>query len=78
MTPYRKVENCKLTDEVKYMTADEETEYYISQATVELNENDEIVPDRIPVRYHGETIQIEKEKVTCNVKQFHLLKMKHH
>ena len=63
MTPYRKVENCKLTDEVKYMTADEETEYYISQATVELNENDEIVPDRIPVRYHGETIQIEKEKV---------------
>ena len=63
MTPYRKVENCKLTDEVKYMTADEETEYYISQATVELNENDEIVKDRIPVRYHGETIQIEKEKV---------------
>ena len=63
MTPYRKVENCKLTDEVKYMTADEETEYYISQATVELNENDEIVPERIPVRYHGETIQIEKEKV---------------
>ena len=63
MTPYRKVENCKLTDEVKYMTADEETEYYISQATVELNENDEIVPARIPVRYHGETIQIEKEKV---------------
>ncbi len=62
MTPYRKVTNCKLTDEVKYMTADEEVEYYISQATVELK-NNEIVPERIPVRYHGETIQIEKEKV---------------
>ena len=63
MTPYRKVENCKVTDEVRYMTADEESEYYISQTTVELNENNEIVPARIPVRYHGETVQIEKEKV---------------
>ena len=63
MTPYRKVENCKVTDEVRYMTADEESEYYISQTTVELNENNEIVPARIPVRYHGETVQVEKEKV---------------
>jgi len=63
MTPYRKVENCKLTDEVKYMTADEEVEYYISQATVELDENNCIKTDRIPVRYHGENIIIEKEKV---------------
>ena len=62
MTPYRKVENCKLTSEVKYMTSDEEAEYYISQATVEVKDG-MIVPDRIPVRYHGETIQVEKEKV---------------
>ena len=31
MTPYRKVENSKLTDEIVYMTADEELDYYISQ-----------------------------------------------
>ncbi len=63
MTPYRKVENCKLTDEIVYMTADEELEYYISQATVQVNENDEIVPERVTVRYRGENLMVEKEKI---------------
>ena len=63
MTPYRKVENCKLTDEIVYMTADEELDHYISQATIETNENGEIVPDRVPVRYRTENIMIEKEKI---------------
>ncbi len=63
MTPYRKVSNCKLTDEIVYMTADEELEHYISQATAKVNENDELVDNRIPVRYRGENIIIEKEKV---------------
>ena len=34
MTPYRKVDNCKITDEVCYLTADEELDYIISQSTV--------------------------------------------
>ena len=34
MTPYRKVENSKITDEVVYLTADEEEDYIISQSTV--------------------------------------------
>lgn len=63
MTPYRKVNNCKLTDEIVYMTADEELEHYISQATAKVNENDELVDNRIPVRYRSENIIIEKEKV---------------
>ena len=63
MTPYRKVNNCKLTDEIVYMTADEELEHYISQATAKVNANDELVDNRIPVRYRGENIIIEKEKV---------------
>ncbi len=63
MTPYRKVENCKLTDEIVYMTADEELDHYISQATIETDENGYIVPDRVPVRYRTENIMIEKEKI---------------
>ena len=63
MTPYRRVKDCKLTDEIVYMTADEELEHYISQATVQLNENNEIIEPRIPVRYRTENIMIEKEKV---------------
>lgn len=63
MTPYRRVENKKLTDEIVYMTADEELEYYISQATVKVDEEDRIIPERVPVRYHGGNIIIESEKV---------------
>ncbi len=61
MTPYRKVENCILTDEIVYMTADEETDYYISQATIETDEN-EILMNRI-ARYRGENIMVKREKV---------------
>ena len=63
MTPYRKVENCKLTDEIIYMTADEEVDYYISQATVTINENNEITDARVPARYKDDNVIIEKEKI---------------
>jgi DNA-directed RNA polymerase subunit beta len=63
MTPYRRVNNCKLTDEIEYMTADEELDYNISQATVEINENDEIIEERVPVRYRGENVIVDKEQV---------------
>ncbi|MBQ9319061.1 MAG: DNA-directed RNA polymerase subunit beta [Bacilli bacterium] len=63
MTPYRKVENGKLTNEIKYMTADEELDYHISQATVKLNENDEFVDEKVPVRYRGDNIMIDSKDV---------------
>ncbi len=63
MTPYRKVKDSILTDEIVYMTADEELDYYISQATVKVDENNKIVDARVPVRYHTDTIIVEKEKV---------------
>ena len=63
MTPYRKVVDKKLTDEIVYMTADEELEHYISQATIKLNENKEIVEDRLPVRFRGENIIVSADKI---------------
>ena len=63
MTPYRKVVNGVLTDDVVYMTADEELDYYISQAAVQTDENNKIVSERVPVRYRGDNIMIESEKV---------------
>ena len=63
MTPYRKVENGHLTDEVKYMTADEELEYRISQATVKLDDDNNFVDERVPVRFRGENIMIKSEDV---------------
>lgn len=63
MTPYRKVVDGKLTDEIVYMTADEELDYHISQATVALTENDEFADERVPVRYRGENIMINSKEV---------------
>ena len=63
MTPYRKVENRQLTDEIVYMTADEELDHYISQAAVELTDDKKIKADKLPVRYRGESIIVEAEKI---------------
>ena len=63
MTPYRKVVNGKLTDEITYMTADEELDYHISQATVKLTDDDCFADARVPVRYRGENIIIDSKDV---------------
>ena len=63
MTPYRKIENCKLTDDIEYMTADEEKEYYISPATIKVNDQHEIIEKRVPARYQSDNLIIGKEQV---------------
>ena len=63
MTPYRKVENGKLTDEIVYMTADEEENFYICPATVKVNDKNEIEEDSVPVRFNRDNLVVEKNKV---------------
>ena len=63
MTPYRKVVDGTLTDEIHYMTADEELDYHISQAAIKLDSNNHILEERVPVRYRGDNIFIESNKV---------------
>ena len=63
MTPYRKVVDGKLTDEIVYMTADEEENYYICPATIKVNEKNEIEEDTVPVRFNRDNLVVEKAKV---------------
>ena len=63
MTPYRRVIDKKLTDQVDYLTADEEQEFIISQATIETDDNDYIVKDRVTARFKGENIMTDSSKV---------------
>ena len=63
MTPYRRVENGRVTEEVEYLTADEEKDYYISQATIKLDDNRNIVDDEVMGRLNGDTVMIPKNKV---------------
>ena len=63
MTPYRKVENRKLTDQVDYLTASEEQDFYISQATVNVDENNMIIDKTVAGRLNGENVIINADKV---------------
>ena len=64
-TPYRKVdhETGKVTDEVVYMSADEEDKYIIAQASEPLDEEGRFVNDRIKVRMREEITMVDKSRV---------------
>ncbi len=53
MTPYCRVKNGKLTDQIDYLTADEEDCYVISQATIKINDKNEIVEPKVLARHRG-------------------------
>ncbi len=63
--PYRKVdkETGVVTDEVEYMTADEEDEYVVAQANEPLNEDGTFKNNRVTVRIKEEITEVEKEHV---------------
>ena len=64
-TPYRKVDpetHC-VTDEVIYMTADEEDNHAIAQATEPVDENGKFINKKIKVRFLDEIIEVESDKV---------------
>ena len=56
MTPYRKVVDSQITDDVHYLTADEELDYIISQSTVETDETNKIIAEQVNARFKGENI----------------------
>ena len=62
-TPYRKVIDRKLTDEVDYLTATEEQDFYISQATVNVDDDGYITDDTVSGRFNGENVIISADKV---------------
>ena len=64
-TPYRKIEKgtCRVTDEVEYMTADEEDKYIICQASEPVDENGCLINKRVRVRDRAEIKEIEKDRV---------------
>ena len=57
-TPYRKVVDGVVTDEVDYLTADEEDRYVVAQANTKFDENGVITEDRVTVRLKKGDIQV--------------------
>lgn len=53
-TPYRRIENGVVTDEVDFLSAIEEGNFVIAQANAELDENNRIVEGLVPCRFKNE------------------------
>ena len=62
-TAYRKVIDCKVTDQIEYLSAIEEGGYIIAQANAALGEDGVLVDDLVTCREKGETILAEPSRV---------------
>jgi DNA-directed RNA polymerase subunit beta len=66
-TPYFKVKNGKITDEIVYLSAQEEERNNIAPASVPISESGkilpEILPDKVEARVKGEPAEVEISKI---------------
>ena len=62
-SPYRVVKNGKVTDEVRYLAADEEEEYVVAQANAPLDKNGKFVNDRVLVRQSPQAASLNDLKL---------------
>jgi DNA-directed RNA polymerase subunit beta len=69
--PYRKVlketngkkTTVKVTDEIEYLAADDERNKYITHASVNVSPEGEILDERVPARYKGEFIEVDRDVI---------------
>lgn len=64
-TPYRRVDRVthKVTDQIDYLTADEEDHYVVAQANSPLNEDGSFKEDVVMARHQSENLEISIDKV---------------
>ena len=62
-TPYRKIVDGKVTEEVVYLSAMEEAKHYVAQANVEFDEKGSLAHDLVVARHAGDNGLTPKENV---------------
>ncbi len=62
-TPYKKVVNGVVTDEVKYLSAIEEAGHAVAQHNVKVDENGKILDELVACRKDGETLMLPPESI---------------
>ncbi len=63
-TPYREVENRKITDKFGYMSALKEEGCAIAPAKIEVDKSGKIVPDTLVARQEGEVLTVPADQIT--------------
>jgi len=69
-TPYRKVENGKVTDEIVYLPADEEEEYIVAQANTPIGPDGRFTADRVLVRRSPQAASLSDLKLQLERDEF--------
>jgi len=62
-TPYFRVIDGKVTNEIAYLSADEEDKYKIAQINIKINEDSKISQDNVPCRFRGEIIECSPQDI---------------
>src|ERR1700686_1194250 len=62
-TPYRKVTNGRVTDNVDYLTGDKEENYLVAQANSAVDGRGHFTGEKVSVRYRGDFLEVEPSKV---------------
>ncbi len=62
-TPYRKVKDGRVTDQVDYLTADQEENYVVAQANVPVDDKGHFLVPRVSCRFKGDFVEVEPERV---------------
>lgn len=63
-TPYRRVVDGRVTDEIEYVSAIEEVGMVIAQADSPMNDKGELTEEMVSVRHDGEFVRMSADKVT--------------
>src|SRR5207248_306262 len=62
-TPYRRVEGGRVTEDIHYLSADEEDRYRVAPGDVPVDEKGDFLTELIPVRYKAEFIESPPDQV---------------
>lgn len=62
-TPYRKVENGRVTEQIDYLTADREENYLVAQANAPIAADGRFTEEKVSIRYRGDFLEVEPARV---------------
>ena len=62
-TPYRKVTEGRVTEQIDYLTADREEHFLVAQANTPMDKNGKFTTEKISIRFRGDFLEVEPSKV---------------
>jgi DNA-directed RNA polymerase subunit beta len=62
-TPYRRVEDGRVTEKIDYLTADREENYVVAQANAPIDKNGTFLDEKVSCRFRGDFVEVEPSKL---------------